>query len=288
MIKEKEKTDLEFITCKYDCAMKEVFGNEKNKDLLICLLESILPYKIKDVTYLNVEHPIDNVHLRRKIFDLNLKTNIGYIQIEINTTFQNYLVQRNTAFICDNFSHATFKGAEYDKNLLFIQLNFNYGMRKNDKALVHTYKFLETKTNDALIDNLIIYYFHMDNILDLWYNKDEKGIEENKFLIMLNLSKDELASFSKKNRMVKRYMEELVRLNQDPEFRRAVSFEKDNMMIRNSIKREAREEGVAEGLAKGKTEGKKEIAITMLKQKLDINTISKYTGLSLKDIRELQ
>ena len=53
--------------------------NEKNKDLLIYLLEGILKVKIKKVKYLNLEQNADNVSVKRKYFDLNLKTDIGRI-----------------------------------------------------------------------------------------------------------------------------------------------------------------------------------------------------------------
>ena len=53
--------------------------NEKNKDLLIYLLEGIIKVKIKEVKYLNLEQNADNVSVKRKHFDLNLKTDIGRI-----------------------------------------------------------------------------------------------------------------------------------------------------------------------------------------------------------------
>ena len=54
--------------------------NEKNKDLLIYLLEGILKVKIKEVEYLNLEQNVDNIYVKRKHFDLNLKTDVGRIQ----------------------------------------------------------------------------------------------------------------------------------------------------------------------------------------------------------------
>ncbi len=49
MIKEK------FYTCRYDRALKEVFMNENNKDILEKLLESILKEKIEEIKYLNLD-----------------------------------------------------------------------------------------------------------------------------------------------------------------------------------------------------------------------------------------
>ena len=57
---------------------------EESKDILTKLLESILDVKIEDIEFLNLERNVDNIYVRRKHFDLFLKTNIGKIQVEVN------------------------------------------------------------------------------------------------------------------------------------------------------------------------------------------------------------
>ena len=54
-----------FFTCKNNLAFKEVFMKEKNKDLLIPLLESCLGIKINDIEFLNLEDNVDYVKERR-------------------------------------------------------------------------------------------------------------------------------------------------------------------------------------------------------------------------------
>ena len=49
----------------------------------------------------------------------------------------------------------------------------------------------------------------------------------------------------------------------------------------------AREEGIKEGIKEGIFENKKEIARNMLKEKLDLDIISRVTGLTEKQIKEL-
>ena len=64
------------------------------------------------------------------------------------------------------------------------------------------------------------------------------------------------------------------------------------LVYQSSIMRDATEEGFEKGIKKGKLEGLKEgkisMAIAMKKDGADINLISKYTGLSLKEIRKLR
>ena len=64
------------------------------------------------------------------------------------------------------------------------------------------------------------------------------------------------------------------------------------LVYQSSLMRGAKEDGFEEGIEKGKLEGEKNKAILMAtamkKDGADINLISKYTGLSIKEIRKLR
>ena len=63
------------------------------------------------------------------------------------------------------------------------------------------------------------------------------------------------------------------------------------LVYQSSLMRGAKEDGFEEGIEKGKLEGIKEnsytIAKNLKKDGMDINLISKYTGLSIEEIRKL-
>ena len=88
----------------------------------------------------------------------------------------------------------------------------------------------------------------------------------------------------KEDEFVKKLKEKLKKLNQNKEFVSFLSREEDIEFQMNS----ERSEGIDEGINIGKIEGKIEIAKNMLQMKFDINSISKVTGLSLKEIENLQ
>ncbi len=265
--------DNRFYTCRNDRAFKEVFMNEKNKDILKVLLESILKVEIREIKYLNLEKNVDNINIRRKHFDLHLDTNIGKIQVEVNAKLEDYTRSRNTAFICDTYSHEVLKGEDYSEDSLIVQINFTYGLGKKEKDL-RIYK-IQDEEGILYIRNFIIYEFNMDYYKEIWYSKDKKKIEESKYLIMQDLDKKELEILSKKDKVITKYMEELERVNEDPKFREFVSAEQDNKMIENTIKKYARREE------------KREIAKSLLQKEININIISECTGLSLEEINEL-
>ncbi len=270
MIKEK------FYTCRYDRAFKEVFMNENNKDILEKLLESILKVKIEEIKYLNLERNVDNVNVKRKHLDLNLKTNIGYIEVEVNTSTESYVKPRNFSYICDIYSHSTKKGESYNENTLVVQINISYGLKY--KELIRKY-MVQDEDKNKYINNLIIYEINMDKYMEIWYNKDEKEIEKNKYIMMLNLQPEELEDLSKKDRMVLKYMSEIERVNEEEEFREYMSAEEDNRKIENSI----RDEYIGKGIEKGQ----KIVAKSLLKRGMDKNMVSDITKLEKKKIEEI-
>ena len=151
--------------------------------------------------------------------------------------------------------------------------------------MIREYK-IRDKHNNKFIKNFIIYDINMEKVKDIWYSKSKKEIENNKYLIMLDLDLEELDELSKisKDRRVNKYMDEVKRVNEDPEFREFISAEEDNRKIENSIKKELREDGIKEG----QKERNVEIAKNMLRDNIPIITISKYTGLTEKEISLLK
>ena len=263
--------------------------NEKNKDLLIYLLEGILKLKIKEVEYLNLEQNVDNVYIKRKHFDLFLKTDIGNIQVEVNASNLNYVKPRNMSYICAIYSHHVLKGQNYDQDTKIIQINFSYGLNDTEDKRIY---YIQDKSQKKYVENFTIYEINMEKCINYWYTKNKKKIEENKEIIMLDLEPEELKLLSEKDRMVEKYMSEIKRVNSNPDFFEYMSAEEDNRKIENSIRKEMTERGLKEGLEKGLKQGieqaKLEDARNMINYGLDDDIIVKCTGLERKVIEKLK
>ncbi len=286
-----------FYTCKYDRAFKEVFMKEENKDILEKVLETILKVKIDKIRFLNLERNVDNIKVKRKHLDLYLETDIGKIQVEVNTENPKYLNSRNMAYICDIYSHHILVGEEYNEKTLIIQINMSYDIKNEE--YIRKYLVQDDKGN-KYVKNLIIYEINMEKYKSFWYNKNQEEIEANKYLLMLDLGLKELRKLSIKDKVVSKYMNEIERVNEEPEFREYMSAEEDNRKIENSIRSEGYEDGVKAGLEQGIEQGiekglekgieqgintrNKEIAKEMQKRNFSIEEISQITGISLKDL----
>ena len=102
---------------------------------------------------------------------------------------------------------------------------------------------------------------------------------------MLNLrykDLEELIEITQDERLVK-YMEELKKVNSNPKYRKFISEEEDELFIKNSLI----QQGEKRGLNKGKYLEKLEIAKNLLRDKISIDSISKYTGLSISQIKSI-
>ena len=293
-------SETKFYTCRWDAAFKEIFMKEDNKDILISLLEKCLSVKISDIFYLNVEDLVDNVHVRRKSYDLRLSTNIGIIQVEINSNIYHYSRERQMAYISNEFSHYVLRGDNYKENIQIIQINFTYGLMTEFREEKYKYLYDEEdyriyevrdKKGKKFLPNFKIYEFNMDYYMNLWYTKDKEKIEENKLLIMMDLKPNELVKISKNDKVVSKYMEEVKKINEDARFVHFMTEEEDRRKMENTIKAIAKEEGIEEGINLGREEGKKvatkEIIKNLFKNHIDIDTISKVSGLTKEEIGKI-
>lgn len=276
-----------FYTAKYDRAFKEVFLKEENEELLLSVLKETLNTEVAVIKQRNIELNSGNIFIRRKYLDILLETDQGLVGIEINSSVEDYLHPRNLAFQCDNYAHYTLVGKDYTEKVKIIQINLTYNMK--DDELVRIY-YIQDDTGKKYVQNFRIIEWNMDKLMEFWYDKDEEKIKEYRHLIMLNLTKEELEELSKEDREVRKYMEEIEKVNQDPRFREYMTKEEDQKKIYNTQISKAYNSGISMGISEGISKGEREKSIEIAKKllnKLSVNEISEYTGLTKEEIESL-
>ena len=276
-----------FYTCKYDKPFKEIMLNEKNKDILKKLLETILKQEIKYINIKNVELSVKGMDVKRKSVDVYLESLNKKIEIEVNTSLESYIHPRNMSYISNIYSSHTLRNDSYDEKTDIIQINLNYNQK--NKRIYNEY-MMRDLYGDVYVKNLKIIELNMEKYKEMWYHGSEKEKEENKFLIMLDLNEEELKKI-KGDKVVSKYMKEINKLNNDSEFVEYMSAEEDARKIYNSRMYDAREKGFKqgydEGIEQGIEQNKIEIAKNLLDNNVDINIISLSTGLSQEEIKNL-
>ena len=108
------------------------------------------------------------------------------------------------------------------------------------------------------------------------------GEKEMCLLGMLDMDQEELESI-KGDKYMDRLKEEVVEINNDEEMIKLLSDEDEERLYINTMKEIGKEEGVKEGIEQNKLEMVKR----MLKENIDISTISRVSGLSEKEIKEI-
>ncbi len=271
---------------KYDRVFKEVMLNENNRDILKMLLEKILDIVIYDLEVLNIESIVGNVHVKGKRLDLNLKTNIGKINVEVNSTSKDYVHSKNFSYLADLYSHDISVGEFYSYKTMYIQINLSYELNKKIRP-IRIYKMMDEEKN-TYVDNFMIYDINMEYYKALWYTKDTKKVQENILLVMLGLEKQDLIELSKTDKVVSKYMKEVERVNENPEFREYISYEEEQRKIRNEFKKEGYEEGIEQGIEQGAAQKEKSIVEKMLASGMSVEEIIKFVELPEEKIREIQ
>ncbi|MBQ4262829.1 MAG: hypothetical protein IJB83_01105, partial [Bacilli bacterium] len=132
-------------------------------------------------------------------------------------------------------------------------------------------------------NNILIYKIDMEKIGKLCYTKNTYG--KYKYLKMITIeNKEDLLDYTEGDSIMEEYAKELLKVNDLNIYNDILTKEEDDILIRESEKLFARDEGKEEGIE----ERNIEIARNMLNMKLDLEVISKATGLSIEEIKELE
>jgi len=215
---------MKFYTCKYDRVFKEVMLSKENEELLKWFLEDILKVSIESMEINTIEMNSGNINVKRKYVDVMLKTNVGKIEIEVNACNEEYVHPRNMTYLCNIYSNHVLVGEDYSEEVPIIQINFNYGLKDNEKLRIYK---MQDKSKKEYVKNFTIYEINMEYYKKIWDNKSEEEINKNKYYIMLDLEKEELKKISKKDKVVERFMTRITRVNGNPEFQALMTYEED-------------------------------------------------------------
>ena len=302
-------SDWKFADPSVDYAFKRIFGTEKYKDATIRLLNSLIAdRKIVDVSYPNTEIIGPTGSSRKSAIDVLCEDQDGAkFIVEMQNAEQSHFMERTVFYASKVISMLAEPGREYDYSIppsyVIAFINFKLGRIEGCNVDEGQYFLHYVTREDSLKGKLpgSTEYFFL-GIDDFDKNEDELETYPEKWLYLLKHSK----SFSgipvsyKADETFRTYFEACARAgfskDEETRYTNAMMNEWD---IANS-KREAceraeakgRAEGLAEGEAKGRTEGaaekQSEIAKAMLQKNFPIDVIASVTGLSEKQVKDLQ
>jgi len=294
MYKTKEKTteEADYITLKFDLLFKKVFGNPDDLIPIRYLLKNILNIEPKEITILNTEL-IGIPYKDKKIYvDLVVELEDGTkVSVEINTNTAQKYIDRNVYYMCRNMSKDLKVGLDFDKLNKHIQINMDF-IGKHENPIMR-YSLIEKETKELLTDIIEIIRIDIPYYKKACYNKDVSKLDSlTKLLGLFGTEKKELAkTLCEGDKNMEDIMKRIEEYNDDEDVIGAYDYEAKMRLIAEIEKEEAVKEGHEEGFNKGMEEGieqgKLEDAKNMLKENIDINVISRVTGLSIEQIQNL-
>ena len=83
-------------------------------------------------------------------------------------------------------------------------------------------------------------------------------------------------------------MEEVERVNDNPEFREYISYEEEQRKIRNTLISEARKSGFEQGIEQGLEQKEREIVKNLLASGMKVEEIAEIIGLSEDEIKKIK
>ena len=262
-----------------DDPFKAVMLSKSGKKILEQIIGQVLGESVEILEFINSELGKTQKIEKGKRVDVIVKINGIIANVEVNTNDYNYVkFFRNFAYLVNLFNRYSVienKDREkiYDLKTQIIQINLNFGyVSTNETILINEFG------NDKgyKINTLRSYDIFMDNFEKFCYDNNE--VEKYRYILMLNKTEEELASFYPEDEIIKEYGEALMKYSEKG-FIYPYTHDEEQKMIHNTEKKLAYDEGV------------EQTKIEMIKNFYKIGTpiedIAKASNLSIDKVKEI-
>ena len=295
-----------------DYIFKKIFAKKGNESILKDLLNSILQIKIKSIEVIadaNLERQLES----NKLGILDLKAKVDeetIVNIEIQIINRYNMIERTLFYWSGLYYNVLQKGADYKEIKKVIAINI-LDYNEFDEGPYHEIARLRREyLYKILTDKIEIHFIQIPKFKK--QRKDMKTKLDMWMDFISQIDEKEVKNAMSKNKEIKKAQEEYEYLTGDEEERRIAFLREKAIRDENSIfdagkdigfksgeehgikkgKKEGIEIGREQGIEIGKEQGieqnKKEIAKSMLKEKMPIETIMKVTKLSREEIEKIE
>ena len=277
-----------------DLAFKHMLGNmhEGGEERLTNLIESILPIKVQELTYIDRDLDSFDYESRESVLDVRVMVN-EHLDMDIEMQMianQEDLLERALIYSAQRLALLKLKGRRIRKLHKVITIFFvRKGMHTEGYDYVQQL-CVQSSTGSISTDTLQIFMIDLENYrkqdpefghmskLDQWCYFLLHCHEDNEIMLQLRQENDVLKG-----------AEQLMRdFTLDDQIKHRIYQHEAFLFDAENARERAREEGEATGMAKGVALDKAEIATRMLNEGVDLSFISRMTGLSEEEILKLK
>ena len=275
-----------------DIVFKEIFGSEKNKPILINFLNAVIKSTnpIQEVEIRN--NDIDKEYLESKFSRLDIKAttnNKEHINIEIQIKNEYNMIQRTLYYWSKMYSEQIQNIENYNKLERTICINIlNFKYLDNDKYH-NVYRLKEIITNEELTNLQEIHFIELPKFTEIGNKEEIEDIEKIDSLerwleFLIEPESNTVRQLELSDEAIKQAKTELYRLSMDSKEREMYYMREKAIYDEIS----ALENAEKKGLEKGIEQSKKEVAKSLLLENIEIEVISKSTGLTKEEIIKIK
>ena len=287
-----------------DFGFKKLFGEEPNKELLISLLNTLLPdhHQIEDLEYTRNEQQGSSQLDRKAIFDLSCTSPTGErFIVELQKAKQNYFKDRSVYYATFPVQEQAKRG-DWDFKLSavytvgILDFTFEEDRQENNKEVLHTVQ-LKNQHGDVFYDKLTFIYLTLPNFTK---QADELHTMQDKwFYAFKHLHELDHIPAALQERVFKHLFKAAQIAQFEPKEREAyensLKYYRDLKNVTDTAHEAGIEEGFEQGLERGREEGleqglekgRQDVAKKMLQSGLSIEQIAELTGLTEPQVRTL-
>jgi predicted transposase/invertase (TIGR01784 family) len=266
---------------KVDFVFKLIFGDEKNKDLLIAFLSAVLGVPAGDFDGIEIINSELLREFAEGILDVRVKTKQGkQIDIEIQILPTEFMPARTMFYWSKMYTSQVKPGDTYDMLQKCITINIVDFKCTPLKKLHSSYHLTEDATGYRLTDILEVHFLEMPKLVDPEIPREENDhvVEWMEFLDAK--SKGVLEMLAEKNKDIKKAYDILQIISQDEKAR--MLYDAREAELRDQLTRMKSAEN------KGKAEGKAEVAKNLLDLGIEISTVANATGMTEEEVKLLK
>lgn len=285
-----------------DYIFKRVFAFEGNESVLKDFLEAILRKDIKEVTIKNPEIIPYEKDEKRGLLDIKAETDDGMVlDVEMQMKDKKDTEERGVQYLGNMITSQLQVGDDYTKlkkSIVIFITNYNFlkrnsyhsvGKMKFDETLEEEYVDMGYKEEEQIASKYI--EFHYIELPKYKKKEPSKFTKLDQWMCVVTQRKEEIMLAEKENKEIKKAMNTLDFISEDPKERERhnsiIMAEYNRLTSEHNFFEAGVEEGIEKGIEKGKEEERKEIAKKLLKIRIPIEQIIETTGLTKQEIEEL-
>ena len=270
-----------------DFFIRYFFGLKGDEDLLLSFINAIMIDSnfatFKSVEIMNPFNLSEKANNKESIVDLKAITEDGIIVIiEIQTYSTKNFFERTLYYWSKNYSNILKKGEDYPelKPVISINLIDDILFDKTDNRMHTCYLLKEKNTNKILTDHIQLHYVEIPKFDE---NANIKKELKNWILFLKSNKEEDMSQLLKEDTIFEKAIKKYNYFTDNEDLLNEYDRREAYLVYQSSLMRGAKEDGFEEG----KKNKAISMATAMKKDGADINLISKYTGLTIDEIKKL-